>query len=70
MLDLKLERRGSGGENSKLEHHEIICPVIGAVNVYIQVSHSFTKLNILCRITYIAIRLLFIVPSISSADAE
>jgi hypothetical protein len=39
MSELKLERRGSGGnENAKLEHHEIVCPVIGAVNVYLQVS--------------------------------
>ena len=39
MAELKLERRGSGGNDSaKLEHHEIVCPVIGAVNVYLQVS--------------------------------
>jgi len=36
-VDLKLDRRGSS-DSTKLDHHEIVCPTIGAVNVYLQVS--------------------------------
>ena len=37
LVDLKLDRRGSS-DSTKLDHHEIVCPTIGAVNVYLQVS--------------------------------
>jgi len=38
IADLKVDRRGSS-DSTKLDHHEIVCPTIGAVNVYLQVSH-------------------------------
>jgi len=37
IADLKVNRRGSS-DSTKLDHHEIVCPTIGAVNVYLQVS--------------------------------
>jgi len=39
IADLKVDRRGSS-DSTKLDHHEIVCPTIGAVNVYLQVSQS------------------------------
>jgi len=36
IVDLKLDRRSSS-DSTKLDHHEIVCPTIGAVNVYLQV---------------------------------
>jgi len=41
IADLKVDRRGSS-DSTKLDHHEIVCPTIGAINVYLQVSLSHT----------------------------
>jgi pimeloyl-ACP methyl ester carboxylesterase len=48
MLDLKLnERRGSGGDSNKLERHEVVCPVIGPLNVYVQGTRTSNEVVIL-----------------------
>ena len=44
IADLKLDRRGSS-DSTKLDHHEIVCPTIGAVNVYLQVSQHIGGLS-------------------------
>jgi len=43
IVDLKLDRRGSS-DSTKFDHHEIVCPTIGAVNVYLQVNKHISSM--------------------------
>jgi len=50
MLMLMQASAADGGRTNsvnanKVEHHEVVCPHIGPVNVFIQVGNNIKKLN-------------------------